>query len=117
MSRLRRLLADPETLQADDLLAQARQALREGRRLDARRWVWAALQIQPSHVRAWLMLAVLGSPRASLNYVNRALQARPSDPIAHAALRWARQRVDIVEASRPTSPTLALGLRKTPLAN
>lgn len=93
MSRLRELTANPETLEADALIDQARAAIARGQRAEARRCLWAALKADSRNATAWLVLAALSSPRASLEYVARALDARPHDPIAHAALRWARKRL------------------------
>lgn len=104
MSRLRKLTADQEALQADELIARARVAFAGGRRADARRCLWEALAADPESVKAWLMLASLAPPRASLGYVTRALELRPHDPIAHAALRWARERVGDAGQAVPAPP-------------
>ena len=106
MSRLQRLTTEPEIVQAEESIAQARQALSGGVRVEARRWIWVALASDPHSVRAWLMLAALASPRASLGYAMRAVELRPHDPIAHAALRWARQRLadTATMIDRPPAP-------------
>ncbi|MBI3761823.1 MAG: L,D-transpeptidase family protein [Chloroflexi bacterium] len=90
---MRQLTAAPESLEADALIDQARAAIAHGQRVEARRFLWAVLKSNPHNATAWLILAALGSPRASLNYVAHALEARPHDPIARAALRWARKRL------------------------
>jgi lipoprotein-anchoring transpeptidase ErfK/SrfK len=92
-SRLRRLVLEPAAAQADALVDQAREALSRGRRAEARRALWAALAADPHSSRAWLMLAALASPQASLSYARRALELRPNSPVARSAVEWAEGRV------------------------
>jgi lipoprotein-anchoring transpeptidase ErfK/SrfK len=100
-SRLRLLTTDPNTLQAEDKLAEARQALAAGHKLEARHGAWEALAVDRENVKAWLMLAALASPRASVNYIKHALELRPHNPVAQRALEWAEARL-IAQGERAT---------------
>jgi lipoprotein-anchoring transpeptidase ErfK/SrfK len=108
-----------------DLLRHGEAAGRAGRRAQARQNFRAVLSLDPTNVPALLWLAWLSDdPRASLAYVARALDCDPTDPRAHAALRWARRRV---ATSQPQEPPVSVApapqtqesqgrphLRKTP---
>jgi len=93
-----------------DLLRDGQAAARAGKRAEARRRFRAALGLDPLNVSALLWLAWLSDePRASLAYVARALAVNPDSPHAHAALRWARQRVSSPVSQETASvPTAAM---------
>jgi hypothetical protein len=83
-----------------ELLAQARQAMRRGQRLEARRLAQACLALDASREDAWLLLAALSSPRASLVYLKRALEINPSSPQARQGMHWAIQRLRLSPPTR-----------------
>ncbi len=71
----------------------ARQALRENRRSDARQWAERAASLAPQMEDPWLILAAIASPRTSLEYIQKALQINPNSPRAHKGMQWAMQRL------------------------
>jgi lipoprotein-anchoring transpeptidase ErfK/SrfK len=90
------------------LLQNGQAAARAGRRATARRKFRTVLVFDPANVTALLWLAWLSDdPRASLAYVTRALACDPRNPRAHAALRWACQRVTSPAPQRPQSAPAA----------
>lgn len=87
---------------ATDALTEARQAIEEGQHGRARRLLRDVLQHDPNNYRAWLWLAgITESAVASLEYVRRAHQIKPDDPIVQRALQWAEER----SAAPPPRPT------------
>jgi lipoprotein-anchoring transpeptidase ErfK/SrfK len=80
----------------DDLvphaLNQAKEALRDGNRLSARRYAQQALARDPENEEAWLILAAVANPEASLAYLKRALEINPSSERARRGMHWAIQR-------------------------
>lgn len=87
-------MKDSETRHAaDHAIAQANRALKAGEHRLARRWAARALQLDPSSVDAWLVLAVVAGPRASVEYMKRALEIDPQNPRARKGMHWAVQRL------------------------
>jgi lipoprotein-anchoring transpeptidase ErfK/SrfK len=76
----------------NDSLQQASQALRRGDKLSARRWAEQAASLAPDQEAPWLILAYLASPRASIEYLNRALEINPGSQRARQGMHWAIQR-------------------------
>lgn len=65
---------------AAELVKQARQALQQGNRTEARRLLHEAAQYYPHDYRVWLWLAgVAPTPQASLEYVQRAERLNPDE--------------------------------------
>ncbi len=71
----------------------ARDALRENRRSDARQWAEQAAKLAPQMEDPWLILAAIADPRESLGYVQRALKINPNSPRARRGMEWARRRL------------------------
>jgi lipoprotein-anchoring transpeptidase ErfK/SrfK len=87
-------MSDPDTRQAaDHAIAQAKLALKAGKRSLARRWAARSLQLDPSSVDAWLVLAAVASPRASVEYLKRALEIDPQSQRTRRGMHWAIQRL------------------------
>ena len=77
---------NPEQRQAHQYIAQARSALFHNNRSTARQLVQRACALAPDSEEAWLLLAEISSPRASLNYLTRALEINPhSQPARRVA--------------------------------
>jgi len=74
-------------------IRSAYQALRTGRHLEARWSAMQALSLHPEREEPWLILAVLGSPKASLAYLDQALKINPASRRARQGMHWAIQRV------------------------
>lgn len=80
---------------------QAQEALRAGRKHEARALLQEVLRADPENYQAWLWLAaVTPSARASLDYVARAERLNPGDPIVSEARAWAEHRLAEAEESK-----------------
>lgn len=87
------------------MLVEARRALRQGERSSARRLAAEAARLQPELEEAWLILAALAEPQASIQYINRALQINPASQQARKAMHWAvaRLRHQAIRSPQPQS--------------
>jgi lipoprotein-anchoring transpeptidase ErfK/SrfK len=87
-------MSDTDTSNAaSQAIAQANLALRAGDRGRARRWAERALQLDAGSAEAWLVLAAVASPRASVEYLKRALEIDPASQRARQGMHWAIQRL------------------------
>ena len=82
-----------QLLQAQKALQYAREALRSGDRSAARRWAEQAAQLAPQLEDPWLILAAVASPRASVAFIEQALQINPDSPRARKGMEWALKRL------------------------
>ncbi len=74
-------------------IRRAQEAIQHGDNVEARRWAKRALLLEPEREEGWLLLARLGSPRASVAYLNRALEINPQSKRARQGMLWADQRL------------------------
>lgn len=72
---------------------RAKRAFREGDRRAARRYATDAVYWAEDSEKAWLWLAAVASPRASLAYLRRALEINPDSQAARRGIHWAVQRL------------------------
>jgi lipoprotein-anchoring transpeptidase ErfK/SrfK len=91
--------ADPT--QTHLIIQNAREALRRGDQAEARHLAEQAARLAPELEDAWLLMAAVSGPRASLQYAQRALSINPQSQRAQRAVEWAR--------SRPGAETLSTG--------
>ena len=89
------------TSPAQHFLALAKTALRNSRRNEARLYARQALQADPDLEDAWLILAGLATPHASLVYLSRVLTINPKNQTARKALHWAIQRERQAQKAAP----------------
>lgn len=95
-------------------LAQARLNLKLGISSETRYWAHRALAICPECEDPWLLLAAVGSPRASLDYLEEALRIHPGSRRAQQGIIWARNR--LVQSASPTQSNIySLEVRSTNL--
>ncbi len=87
------------------LIQQAQKALKAGDLQTARHFAQKAAQLAPEKEDSWLVLAAVASPRASLEYLNRALEINPNSQRARKGMHWAIQRL----RTNPTNPALSPG--------
>lgn len=86
--------ASPYTPSSDELIELARQAMRRGDKQQARQYLHQAARLDGDNFMIWLWLAsVAPTPRATLEYVQRAEQLNPNDPRVHEARQWAEKRL------------------------
>jgi lipoprotein-anchoring transpeptidase ErfK/SrfK len=94
-------------------LKKARHAFKRGDKQKARYWAQEAVSQSPDNEDAWLWLASVSEPRASVAYFNQALEVNPKSTRARNGMHWAVQRLratevpllprrDIVEESIPS---------------
>jgi LysM repeat protein len=90
---------------ATQAIQQAQQALEKGDRCSARRWAGQAAALRPDLEEAWLILAALASPPASVAYLEQALRLNPGSRRALAGLEWAQRRLrSTAESTRAKAP-------------
>jgi peptide/nickel transport system permease protein len=90
------------------ILLNAQNALQRGDRQAARGFAMQALVLDPDSEEPWLILAVLASPRASVNYLEQALKINPDSQRAHKGLQWALGRIMREQAKQ------SLGIQSPP---
>jgi lipoprotein-anchoring transpeptidase ErfK/SrfK len=83
------------------ILLNAQQSLRLGDRLAARHWAEIAVELDPNSEEAWLTMAAVASPRASINYLEQALKINPQSQQAQKGMQWAKARL---LGEQPKSP-------------
>jgi lipoprotein-anchoring transpeptidase ErfK/SrfK len=89
-----------ELVQAQKAIQNAREALRAGNRGAARRWAEQAAQLAPQLEDPWLILASVASPRASVAFIEKALQINPESPRARKGMQWALKRLQEVPSEQ-----------------
>ncbi len=80
-------------LQAKQALINARNALKHGERMEARRWSLLAIRYDPKIEEPWLILAAISSPQASVAYLQHALELNPKSEHALQGMQWALNRL------------------------
>ncbi len=100
---------DNDFLESRKAVEQAREALRRGDRKSALKWGQEAARLAPQSEDPWLILAAVASPQASVNYIQRALEANPDSARARRGMQWAMQRLQAAppEPSASNPPTAA----------
>jgi peptide/nickel transport system permease protein len=83
----------PNSSPARNAILNARQAMQLGDRQAARDWARRAVELDPDSEQAWLYLAAVSSPRASLYYFEQALKINPDSQPAHKGKQWAEERL------------------------
>ena len=73
-------------------LHEAQRYLRAGDKASARYWAQQAANLIPDQEDPWLILAAVASPRASIEYLNHALEINPDSVRARKGMHWAIQR-------------------------
>lgn len=86
-------MSDPIQLQVKLALVNARVALQNNNRMEARRWAAHAAKLAPDSEEAWLILGAVSSPAACLAYIQRALEINPQSDRAVKGMQWALQRL------------------------
>lgn len=100
---------------ARQAVQRARQAIQRGDTAAARREAALAARLAPDLEDAWLLLAAVASPRASLAYLRRALEINPASPRARSGMHWAVERAR-KEDRQPASRILPVIILPPPSA-
>jgi lipoprotein-anchoring transpeptidase ErfK/SrfK len=99
-------------IEARELIAKAREALRRGDKASARQMGERAARLAPSMEDVWLVLTAADpDPQDSLAYAKKALQINPQSTRAQRAVEWATDRWKQVEALKNLSPVSPLPRR------
>jgi len=75
------------------LIQDSKNALRNGFKSDARRLAEQAVSLSPDQEDAWLILAAVASPKASLGYIKKVLEINPESSRGKQGLIWANERI------------------------
>ena len=89
-------MSEQQTSPALQAIFAARNALKQGQRMDARRWSLLAIRENPKLEEPWLILAAISSPQASITYLQHALELNPQSERAMAGMQWALNRLSSV---------------------
>jgi lipoprotein-anchoring transpeptidase ErfK/SrfK len=84
-------------------IQQARLSLKEGDKPAARHWAQKASSLDPAKEDPWLVMAAVASPRASLGYLERALEINPHSQRAQTGMRWAEERYRAEQTAASTT--------------
>jgi lipoprotein-anchoring transpeptidase ErfK/SrfK len=90
-----------DTGRGKQAVEKARQAFHNGDHRQARRWAAEAVYWAEENEEAWMWLAAVASPRASVQYLQRALEINPNSAAARRGLEWAKQRLGYQGVARP----------------
>jgi lipoprotein-anchoring transpeptidase ErfK/SrfK len=82
-----------DSSQTNQFIKQAFKALQQGDYGQARLLAAEAAQLAPETEEPWLILGAVSSPKESLTYLNRALQANPASQRARQGIHWAVKRL------------------------
>ena len=82
-------------------LLNAQRAYQAGDHHQARYWAQKAALLAPDREDAWLWLAAVSNPRASVDYLKHALEIAPQSERARKGMHWAIKRL---RQSTPPSP-------------
>lgn len=86
---------------SDPFIARAKAHITKGQKAEARRLLQDYVGLYGNNVEAWLLLAAVSSPHASLEYVQKALTLEPDNPTAQKALVWATGRLNQYKLELP----------------
>lgn len=81
-------------IESREALSYAREALKNGDMEEARQWAERAAKFAPQSEDPWLVLAAASSPRESMEYIRKALEANPDSPRAKKGMEWAMRRLN-----------------------
>jgi lipoprotein-anchoring transpeptidase ErfK/SrfK len=90
-------------IEARRVVALAREALKKGSMTEARQLAERAAELAPQSEDPWLILAAVVSPRESMEYIRKALEANPDSPRAKKGMEWAMQKLG--ETPKPKAGT------------
>ena len=91
-------------------IQNAQFALQRGNNAEARRLAIQAAQFDPTFEDPWLILATVSSPRASVAYLQHALELNPRSDRATRGMQWALERLGSASARQTIevhSPTVS----------
>ena len=87
-------MSDQTAYQLRLALVNAQIALQQKNKMEARKWATEAIRLAPENEEAWLILAAISSPSASVAYLQKVLQINPKNERAVKGLKWATTRLE-----------------------
>jgi lipoprotein-anchoring transpeptidase ErfK/SrfK len=87
-------MSEDHQAEAARALEQAWIYLSQGHRKTARGYALQAAQLDPHQEGPWLVLAALGSPEESLEFLHKVLEINPANQRARQGLQWAMERIE-----------------------
>jgi lipoprotein-anchoring transpeptidase ErfK/SrfK len=91
---------NPNHLAAFSAIQKAQQALKAHDKKLARHYAVQAAQLAPELEESWLMMAAVANPRASIAYLEKALQINPQSERARKGMAWAVKRMQEQKAEK-----------------
>ena len=92
-------------IEARELIAKAREALRRGDKVAARQLGEQAAYLTPQMEDVWLVLAASDpNPQEALAYARKALELNPQSTRARRGVEWASEQLKQTQASKAHSP-------------
>ena len=85
-------MTEYQTEQAFEAVRAAKKAIAERNHTDAHRYARLAIQYDPNLEDSWLVMAATASPRAAVEYLQKALEINPNSTRAMAGMQWALKR-------------------------
>jgi lipoprotein-anchoring transpeptidase ErfK/SrfK len=81
-----------QTEQAIEAIRSAKKAIAQRNYSEAHRFARLAIQYDSNLEDSWLVMAATASPRASVEYLQKALEINPNSSRARAGMQWALKR-------------------------
>ena len=99
-------------------LRRAQIALKAGDNHTARRFAQKAAELSPDHEEPWLLMAALASPKASIAYLNKALEINPNSNRARGGMHWAITRYRLTsQQPSPSRGVVSSSIQKNAFIN
>lgn len=86
-------MSDQTAYQLKLALVNAQTALQQKNKMEARHWALNAIKLAPENEDAWLILAAISSPVASVDYLQKVLRINPKNERASKGMEWALKRL------------------------
>lgn len=86
-------MSDQNDYQIKLALVNAQKALQQQNKMEARHWALNAIKLAPENEDAWLILAAISSPVASVDYLQKVLRINPNNGRAAKGMEWALKRL------------------------
>lgn len=98
-----------DRIQAEQAVEQAKAALRDGDKAQARLLAQLAIKLHSELEEPWLILAAISEPEESIEFLQKALSINPTSEKARRGMEWAVQRLPkrgFTDSSLDSSPGL-----------
>ena len=100
-------MTEYQTEQAFEAVRAAKKAIAQRNHTDAHRYARLAIQYDPNLEDSWLVMAATASPRAAVEYLQKALEINPYSTRAMAGMQWAQKRQAQHDQDQSTQQTIS----------